>query len=198
MKKQEFLNELRKQLAGLPKDDLDNRINFYEEMINDRMDEGLSEEEAVADIGTVDDIVKQIASETPMLRLVAEKAKPKRTLRAWEIVLIVLGFPLWLPLLIVGLVLLFVGCLLFWILVIVTYVVEVALVGSSILGFVTFMAYLLDAGVVNLVPLGYAIIALGLAFVFIFACIGATKLTIFLHKKMFIGIKSAFIRKGAK
>ena len=109
MKKQEFLNELRKQLAGLPKDDLDNRINFYEEMINDRMDEGLSEEEAVADIGTVDDIVKQIASETPMLRLVAEKAKPKRTLRVWEIVLIVLGFPLWLPLLIVGLVLLFVG-----------------------------------------------------------------------------------------
>ena len=198
MKKQEFLNELRKQLAGLPKDDLDNRINFYEEMINDRMDEGLSEEEAVADIGTVDDIVKQIASETPMLRLVAEKAKPKRTLRAWEIVLIVLGFPLWLPLLIVGLVLLFVGCLLFWILVIVTYVVEVALVGSSVLGFVTFMAYLLDAGVVNFVPLGYAIIALGLAFVFIFACIGATKLTIFLHKKMFIGIKSAFIRKGAK
>ena len=198
MKKQEFLNELRKQLAGLPKDDLDNRINFYEEMINDRMDEGLSEEEAVADIGTVDDIVKQIASETPMLRLVAEKAKPKRTLRAWEIVLIVLGFPLWLPLLIVGLVLLFVGCLLFWILVIVTYVVEVALVGSSILGFVTFMAYLLDGGVVNLIPLGYAIIALGLAFVFIFACIGATKLTIFLHKKMFIGIKSAFIRKGAK
>ena len=198
MKKQEFLNELRKQLAGLPKDDLDNRINFYEEMINDRMDEGLSEEEAVADIGTVDDIVKQIASETPMLRLVAEKAKPKRTLRAWEIVLIVLGFPLWLPLLIVGLVLLFVGCLLFWILVIVTYVVEVALVGSSVLGFVTFMAYLLDGGVVNFIPLGYAIIALGLAFVFVFACIGATKLTIFLHKKMFIGIKSAFIRKGAK
>ena len=48
MKKQEFLNELRKQLAGLPKDDLDNRINFYEEMINDRMDEGLSEEEDIS------------------------------------------------------------------------------------------------------------------------------------------------------
>ena len=105
MKKQEFLTELRSKLNGLPKEDIDNRINFYEEMINDRMDDGKTEEEAVADIGSVDDVVRQIANDTPMLRLVAEKAKPKRALRAWEIVLIILGFPLWFPLVITSIVL---------------------------------------------------------------------------------------------
>ena len=80
MYKNEFLTELRNRLQGLPQDDLDNRINFYEEMINDRMDEGKSEEEAVAEIGSVDEVVTQIASETPLLKLVKEKAKPKRAL----------------------------------------------------------------------------------------------------------------------
>ncbi len=63
MNKQEFLNALRSQLKGLPKDELENRISFYEEMINDRMDEGLSEEAAVADIGgeDVDAVVTQEA-----------------------------------------------------------------------------------------------------------------------------------------
>ena len=198
MTKNEFLTELRSKLNGLPKDDLDNRINFYEEMINDRMDDGKTEEEAVADIGSVDAVVKQIASETPMLKLVAEKAKPKRSLRAWEIVLIILGFPLWLPLLIAGLVLAFVFYLLFWILVIVTYAVEACLIGVSIGGLVAFLAYLIDGGVVNLVPLGYSLACFGAAILFIFACIGATKLTIFLSKKIILGIKTAFIRKGAK
>ena len=197
MKKQEFLTELRSKLNGLPKEDIDNRVNFYEEMINDRMDDGKSEEEAVADIGSVDEVVRQIANDTPMLRLVAEKAKPKRALRAWEIVLIVLGFPLWFPLLITAGVLTLVFYLLFWILVIVSYAVEALLAVTSVAGFVSFVGYLAD-GTVNLIPLGYSIMALGGTILFIFACIGATKLTIFLSKKMILGIKTAFIRKGAK
>ena len=197
MKKQEFLNELRSKLVGLPKEDIDNRINFYEEMINDRMDDGKTEEEAVADIGSVDDVVRQIANETPMLKLVAEKAKPKRALRAWEIVLIILGFPLWFPLVITFTVLALVFYLLFWILVIVSYAVEASLAATSVAGLVVFCAYLADS-TVNLLPLGYSLMALGGTMLFVFACIGATKLTIFLSKKMILGIKTAFIRKGAK
>lgn len=40
MKKEEFLAELRSKLSGLPKEDIDNRIEFYNEMIEDRIDEG--------------------------------------------------------------------------------------------------------------------------------------------------------------
>ena len=68
-------------------------------MIDDRMEEGSTEEEVVSEIGNVDDIVSQIIADTPLVKLVKEKAKPNRMLKAWEIVLLVLGSPLWVSLL---------------------------------------------------------------------------------------------------
>ena len=38
MNKSEFLEELRKGLAGLPKDDVEERLTFYGEMIDDRIE----------------------------------------------------------------------------------------------------------------------------------------------------------------
>ena len=126
MKKEEFLKELKRRLKGLPKDDLENRIRFYGEMIDDRIDDGMSEEDAVKEVGTVDEVVAQIAAETPLARLVKERTKPKRSLRAWEIILLILGFPLWFPLALTALILCLVGYLLIWVLDIVVYAVELA------------------------------------------------------------------------
>ena len=74
MSKQEFLTQLRKELSFLSKDDLEERLTFYSEMIDDRMEEGLSEDDAVNDIGSVDTIVSQIVSDTPLIKLIKEKA----------------------------------------------------------------------------------------------------------------------------
>ncbi len=60
-------------------------------MIDDRMEEGLSEDEAVSAVGFVDEIVAQIVADIPLTKLVKEKTKLKKRLRAWEIVLLVLG-----------------------------------------------------------------------------------------------------------
>ena len=46
MSKQEFLEQLRRGLSGLPREDIEERLKFYSEMLEDRMEEGLSEEEA--------------------------------------------------------------------------------------------------------------------------------------------------------
>jgi len=62
MRKAEFLNELEAGLVGLPKEDVEERLAFYSEMIDDRMEEGLTEEAPVAAAGPVDDIVSQILS----------------------------------------------------------------------------------------------------------------------------------------
>ena len=56
MNKQEFLAQLRKGLSGLPQDDIEERLTFYSEMIEDQTEEGLSEDEAVAQIGSVDEM----------------------------------------------------------------------------------------------------------------------------------------------
>ena len=197
MNKKEFLNQLRNRLQALPKNDIDDRISFYEEAIDDRIAEGKSEEEAVADVGTIDDIVEEIAKDTPLVKLVKERVKPKRSLRAWEIVLIILGFPLWFPLLTIAFVLCLVGYLLVWVLVLVTYTVETALAVSSLGCLVGFFAYM-ASGEFNLVSVGGAVMCLGAAMLWVFACIGATKVTIKLSKKIISNIKTSIIRKGSK
>ena len=60
MDKLTFLGLLRQGLNGLPQEDIEERIGFYSEMIDDRMEEGLSEAEAVAGVGSVEEIVPQI------------------------------------------------------------------------------------------------------------------------------------------
>ena len=37
MDQQEFLNSLRKELSGLPQEDIEERLTFYSEMIEDRI-----------------------------------------------------------------------------------------------------------------------------------------------------------------
>ena len=199
MKKNEFLEELRSKLVGLPKEDVDERISFYGEMIDDRMDEGKSEEEAVAEIGTVDEVIKQIAKDTPLVSLVKHKMKPKRRLRGWEIALICIGFPLWFPLAIVGLVLLFVGFILMWTGAIVVYATEIALVAATFMSFLSFFFGLFDGNLANNATyLGLGIMCLGGAICLSFGCYGITKAMIKATRGMFIGIKSWFIKKGDK
>ena len=195
MKKEEFLKELKRRLKGLPKEDLENRIRFYGEMIDDRMDDGMSEEDAVKEVGTVDEVVKQIAAETPLARLVKERTKPKRSLRAWEIVLLILGFPLWFPLALTALVLCLVGYLLIWVLDIVVYAVELAFAVASIGAIVAFFASM-ATGQPMVFWLGAAILCAGVAILLAFGCVGITKATLKLSKRILIGIKTSFLRKG--
>ena len=196
MTKNEFLNELRNNLKGLPKDDVEDRLSFYSEMIDDRIADGMTEEEAVASIDMYD-VVKDVAEKTPLVSLVKEKVKPKRRIRALEVILLILGFPLWFPLVLTFMILLLVAVLLVWVLVIVTYSIEISLFGSSIVSLVAFFSYM-GAGEFNVFPLGVAIGAAGAAILFLLVCILSTKLTIKLSKKILTGIKMIFIRKGDK
>lgn len=192
MKKKEFLKELRANIQGLPEQDINERIDFYSEAIDDRMEEGLSEEDAVRAMGSIDEIVSQIASDTSLVKLVRNKYKPKRRIRPIEIILLILGFPLWFPLLLTGLILLFVFYLLTWVLVIVTYSVEVSLVGVGILGFYTFLSYL-STGEMYWFSLGFGITSIGASLLFIFICVLATKISIKLAKHILVGLKRFFI-----
>ncbi|MBR2722470.1 MAG: DUF1700 domain-containing protein [Clostridia bacterium] len=98
MNQQEFMTTLRARLSGLPAQDVEERLHFYREMIADRMEEGRTEEEAIADIGSPERIAEQIIADTPLTRIAKERILPQRRLRAWEIVLLALGSPIWLSL----------------------------------------------------------------------------------------------------
>lgn len=197
MRKEEFLNELKSKLVGLPKEDIDYRLSFYEEMIDDRLDEGISEEQAVAEIGSEDDNVTEIAKETPLATLVKEKVKPKRTLKDWEIILIIVGFPLWFPVALFASFIVLLAYFLIWIFVIVAYSVEFSLIASSIAGSISFLGGLFN-GEFLLTNLGAAMLSGGLAIFLFFGCYFITKATLKLSNKILTSIKAAFIKKGSK
>ena len=106
MTKLKFLEELRAKLAGIPTEDAEQSIAYYAEMLDDCMEDGMSEQEAVASMGSLDEIAARIVSEVPIGRLVKEKIRPKRKISTLEIVLLALGSPIWLSLLIALLVIL--------------------------------------------------------------------------------------------
>ncbi len=196
MDKAQFLDELKRRLSGLPKSDLDERLLFYSEMIEDRMEDGLTEEEAVAGIGSVDEIIEQLMAEIPLSRLVKEKVKQRRSLKAWEIILLVLGSPVWLPLLIAALAACLSLYLVLWAVLISVWAVDLSLAVSAVGGL--FMA---SFDLVKSNPagaafmLGAAIVCAGLAILLFFACVELTKGLLRLSKKMLLRIKAMFMGK---
>ena len=143
MGKQKFLAELEARLSGLPQDDIGERLTFYSEMIDDRMEEGLSEEEAVSEIGSVDEIVSQIVAEVPFTKIIKEKVKPKRALKAWEIVLLALGSPIWIPLLLAVFVVILAAYAVVWALVASLWAMEISVAAYFLAGIFATFAFLI-------------------------------------------------------
>lgn len=109
MNKIQFLLSMSEKLSALPREEVEERLRFYSEMIEDRMEEGLTEEQAVAEVGSVEEIAKQILNEADLEETAAvvetvpaqkPEAAPKRKGSAWKTVLLIVGAPLWLPLVI--------------------------------------------------------------------------------------------------
>ena len=78
MTKMEFIATLYLGLSGLPTEDIEERVLFYTEMIDDRIEEGMPEEEAVAAAGDVDEIISGIFAEIPLSKIVKKKIKPQK------------------------------------------------------------------------------------------------------------------------
>lgn len=99
MTKAEFLSELKARLSGLAEADIASSLDYYSEMIDERMEDGMSEAEAVAAIGGVEQAAEQILSEIPLPHIIKSNVRQRGKLHPWEIVLLILGSPLWISLL---------------------------------------------------------------------------------------------------
>ena len=60
MTRREFLNNLYSRLGNLSREQAEQHLMYYAEMLADRMEEGMSEEEAVASMEPVDTIARRI------------------------------------------------------------------------------------------------------------------------------------------
>lgn len=196
MLKQEFLAQLGKGLSGLPRDDLEERLNFYSEMIDDRMEAGLSEEEAVSAIGSVDQIATQIIADTPLAKLAKERIQPKRRLKVWEIVLLVLGSPIWFSLLVAAFAVVFSLYVVLWAVIISLWAVFVSVSASTLGGLASGIALATSGNShAGIAMIGAGIVCAGLSILLFFGCKAATKGILWLTKKIALNIKSCFLKK---
>ena len=198
MTKQEFLAALKGALAGLPQDEIDGRIDFYAEMIDDRIDEGLSEESAVSEIGSVDLIAAQTLADIPLTKLAKQRIKPQRKLGALEIVLLALGSPIWLSLMIAAFAVVISVYAVLWAIIVSLWAAFAAIVGSAFGGLVAGIVLTALGNIYTGITLVAASLLLsGISIFAFFGCRAATKGIIILTKKFALAIKKAFVKKEA-
>ncbi len=196
MSKQEFLAQLRKGLTGLPQDDIEERLTFYGEMIDDRIEEGLSEEDAVCQIGNIDELISQIIADTPHTKRVNEKMIPKKKLKVWEIVLLVLGSPIWLSLLIAAIAVILALYVSLWAVMISLWAVYGSLIGCALGGIVAGVVFACSDNVLpGIAVIGAGVACAGLSIFMFYGCKAATKGILVLTKKIAVWIKNCFIKK---
>lgn len=211
MTKEQFLYQLQQRLAFLPSSETARFLSYYREMIDDRMEEGMSETEAVADLGPIDRIVADIQYDMPVTSLVVSsmkertkeaQAKAESRWPAWGKALAVLGIiftaPIWLTLLLVlgSVVLAFLLGKFAIVLVVASLVLALALVSLGAL--VAGAAALFVEPALGLALLGLGLVGCGLSvFAYLLAVI-VIKGLFHLAKLLLRWVKGLFVKKEAK
>ncbi|MBR2715348.1 MAG: DUF1700 domain-containing protein [Ruminococcus sp.] len=196
MCKQEFLEQLSRGLYGLPQEDIEERVSFYSEMIDDQVEEGISEAEAVCALGSVEEIVAQVVAEVPLTRIAKERVKTKRKLSSGEIILLTLGSPIWLSLLIAALAVVFSLYISLWAVIVSLWSVFVSFFVCTICCVLAcFVLFFSGNGIAGAFSLCAGLVLAGLTIFMFYGCFAATKGTAILTKKIIIWIKNCFIRK---
>ena len=200
MNKQDFLAQLRERLLWMQSEELEKTVNFYSEMIDDRIEEGESEEEAVAALGSIDEIIDRtykgvsLDDNTSASTASASEAQPKKfKIETWHIVVAAVTFPIWFPILmsVIG-VLIGVVATLFSVGVSLIAVI-ISLFGASLVGTLKFLVE--GNGVQGMFMLGGFLISIGLGILLFFAGMGIIKAAVKLIKKTFNWVKNLFKRK---
>ncbi len=196
MRKQEFLNRLRARIYVLPTREREERLNFYSEMIDDKMEEGLSEQEAVASVGSIEEIAAQLLEEAPLSNREKRNAGRQGNFERGKNVLLIVGSPVWVPLAIAAAAIVFslfavlwAGILSIWAaFAAVTAVAPAAVIIGAIDAIMTSVP-------TGLVLIGGGVFCAGLAIFLFFGCLAATKGLWILMKRSVLGIVG-FFRKG--
>ena len=192
MNKQTFLAQLRKGMSALSEAEREERLLFYSEMIDDRIEEGLSEEEAILGIGSVDSLLGQILGDAPT-------APKKHTGRLWNTILLILGAPVWFSLLVSVFAVAISLYISLWSVIISLWAAFGALAGCALGGILAGTVLLVSSKTLSgIALLSGGIVCAGLAIFLFWGCKSATKGAVLLTKKILLKIKNHFISRRVR
>ena len=196
MDKLDFLLALDKRLDVLSETDRRASLDYYSEILDDLVEGGMTETDAVASLGSVDAIAEEILMDIPLPKLVKAKMKGKKPLSGLEITLLIVGFPIWLPILISVFAVIFAVYISLWAVVISLYATDLALAASAPASLLcAVLLFIAGQPSAALLFLGAALALAGLAILLLFGCNATAKGMWKLCRLTLRGIKACFIRK---
>lgn len=157
MSKGDYLRRLRDLLACLPAGQLEESVSFLAEAIDDRIESGMSEEEAVAAMGAPGAVAVAILDDLPAVPRAIAKTKRRSTVLLW--VLVVLGSPLWVPLVLSFAAVVAIVYLCIWILALCVWILAAACVVAAFM----MLALAFDGLLIGLTPFVVATSGVALA-----------------------------------
>ena len=130
MTRDEFLGRLGELLACLPAEQVEETKAFYAEAIADRMEDGMSEEEAVAAMGTPGEVAEATLDDLPAVPRAIARTRQRSTALLW--VLTIVGSPVWVPLLAAFAAVVVTVYICIWVLALCVWIVAAALGGVGV------------------------------------------------------------------
>lgn len=195
MNKMKFLKLLEQRLQGLPDEDIINTIEYWDEIISDKVEDGMEEKVIINDLN-IDEIVEKTFKEIPLKKLI--KAKVKKT-KGWTVAFWISTFYIWLPILVS---LFAVGLALYvslWAIVISIGASAIACVGAGLLYILTgiIKCFTIDTAY-GWLFVGIGIFGIGLGILFAVLTVKLVKWLCIFSKKLLLWTKLLFIRRGDK
>ena len=193
MNKTEFLTALRHALGKLPSYEVEQSIAFYAEMIDDRIEDGMDEQDAVAALGPIDAIAAQIIAETPPVpKAIAKANTGNRTL---NIVLLAVLSPIWVTLVLAFAATVLMVYLSIWMVVVSLWAVVVMLLLCGPIGLFG-LAWCMAIGypLSGVWMLGCGLAGAGLGLFSWFGVVAASKGLVNLTHSFARGVKSLFVK----
>ena len=198
MTKADFLQLLERALSQLSEEERRANLEYYSELLDDMLEEGMTEAEATDKLGSPAAIAESILQEMPLSKLVSTRMKPKSGWTPLAIILAVVGSPVWVPLLLAGVAVVAALFVSIWALAAVAVVVVLALALAVIAAPVLAVRTAVLTLPLGLLLLGGGLVLLGLCvlggLMAVELCKLLAQLTVLLAHK----IKGLFIRKEEK
>ena len=194
MTKTTFIDTLRELLHSLNEDECNKFISYYEEIIEDYKESGLTEEEVIKKIGTPQSIADNILSEQDSINIKV----PSLSSKILNVILLILGFPLWGSLLLALVLLILSAYIIIWCIPFTTGVSSIAFFVSALISIIGSPFMMADVLTVGIVQLGLGVSSVGLSILLGCITIYLSKKLVVITKKLTFKIFKSFNKKVVK
>ncbi len=194
MNKSEFLNKLTHALNGMPAEDIAGSLDYYSEMIDDRIESGMGEEEAVGALGSPENIAREIMTDMPLSKFIKTKYENKKLTTA-EMVLIILGSPIWISLGIAAFSVILGIYIAVWSVVIAFWALGISFIFSAVVLAAVGISFFSADLPFSLMYIGVALFLAGISVFTVYGCVKLSAATGRISTLFFNFIKSFITRK---